>query len=403
MKESNRVIKNYFVILVFLAIDSLGNGMCNVLIPEVIYNNSLGTTVIGAIIGVQSIIGIFILLPQATFIHKFGEMTCVKLGIFANAIIYFLYSSGYVFFVYIGKFAEGFADRLLNSSISKLVYDYTDNTNNRGKYRALVDVISSLGAVIGPMLASYLLINNYTFGFLIVSSLMLISLVVAFLIYRPSYIEKSNMINKKENDNKISKYYVSHISKYYNNKNIVVLTIPTFLYSCFDIFESLLLSQYLLKVHQFSSAELATLWTLLTALIIILQYPIGCLVDKNQMMLFVTAVIMIFSGGVLIFVCPTKVMLIIAVALIYVGGLCYSSAFGVLFGNMTTEENRLSESEVYRTIRLIGSALFSFSLAYLFDRNSEVTVFIIVFLILVASIITCMFYYKKLHMSAKSI
>ena len=90
----------------------------------------MGTTVIGAIIGVQSIIGIFILLPQATFIHKFGEMTCVKLGIFANAIIYFLYSSGYVFFVYIGKFAEGFADRLLNSSISKLVYDYTDNTNN---------------------------------------------------------------------------------------------------------------------------------------------------------------------------------------------------------------------------------------------------------------------------------
>ena len=392
MTKNDGIIRNYIIILIFLAIDSLGNGMCNVLIPEIIYDNAMGTTVIGAIIGIQSIIGIFILLPQATFISKIGEMTCVKLGVFTNAIIYLLYSSGGIFGIYIGKFAEGFADRLLNSSISKLVYDYTDNSNNRGKYRALVDVVSSIGAVVGPVLASYLLNKKINFGFLLVSILMMVTLGIVFFVYKPIKLVNNNDVSENTQNNSLNKLYFSHVKKYCQNKCVVLLTIPTFLFSCFDIFESLLLSQYLLKIHNFSASELAALWTILTAVVIILQYPIGCLVDKNKMLLFVSAIIMIFMGGGLILAQSTKVIIIIAIMLLYIGGLCYSSAFGVLFGDMTTEENRLSESEVYRTIRLIGSSLFSLGLSRLFDFNVEITVFLINGIILFASIYTCVFY-----------
>lgn len=146
MKE--KILRNYSVLLLLLFIDSLGNGVSSVLLPEVIYNSGLTLKIFGVIAAAQSLIGVFILLPQANFIAGFGEIQSVRLGVFTNMIVYLFYSFGSVFSVVFGKFTEGFADRLLNSSLSKLVYDYTDDKNNRGRYRALMDTIANIGSLL---------------------------------------------------------------------------------------------------------------------------------------------------------------------------------------------------------------------------------------------------------------
>ena len=66
----------------------------------------------------------------------------------------------------------------------------------------------------------------------------------------------------------------------------------------------------------------------------------------------------------------------------------YTLCFGAFFGDMTTKENRLSEAEVYRTIRIVGEAIFSLLFTYLFDINAVGTLLTILFFTLTGMLIS---------------
>ena len=344
LNVKNKIFKNYVVLLILLFIDSLGNGVSNVILPEIIYKNEFGTEFFGFVVAVQSFVGIFILLPQASFIKKFGEIVCVRLGVLMNVIVYFFYGIGAFSTVALGKFVEGFADRLLNSSLSKLVYDFTDNSNNRGKYRALLDIVSNTGTLLGPIIVGLLLINSVNIAIPVIIICMIVGLFISYRFYSVEDKQKQTRdvmtTTVKEKTSKLNTYVVHHLLLYKKNKNIVFLTIPTFLFSCFDIFQSLLLGQFLLSTKGFLASDLALFWSINAGLTLLAQYPLGMISDKNKSILFYTSGGFLLIGflGFLLF--ETKFLIILAGSILYIGGLGYSMAMSVLFGDMTTKENR---------------------------------------------------------------
>ena len=74
------ILKNekYRQIFIINIINVLGNSVSAVAIPIVISQNKIGSSVIGMMMGIQSIIGVLIFLPQATFIEKQGEKNVWK-------------------------------------------------------------------------------------------------------------------------------------------------------------------------------------------------------------------------------------------------------------------------------------------------------------------------------------
>lgn len=388
MRLKTKIARNYFIILILLFIDSLGNGVSSVILPQIIYKNELGIKIFGLIATFQSVIGIFILLPQASFIKKFGEIFCIRIGVIANIIIYTFYSMGTFFTVSIGKFTEGFADRLLNSSLSKLAYDYTDESHNRGRYRSLLDVASNVGHLLGPILVGVLLINGNNMALQIVVVIMVIGILFSFRYFKQeSPVKQISICNHKEKTKFLDTYFIDHMRLFSKNKKIMFLSLPAFLFSCFDIFESLLLGQYLLGEKMFSTSQLALFWSVISAITLIFQYPLGILSDKNKSLLLYLSNIFIVIGFGGLIVLRNKYIIILFASIIYIGCLGYSMAMTVLFGDMTTKENRLSESEVYRMIRLIGSGIFSLGLSIIFGYSQTLVVIMIMIFTTMASII----------------
>lgn len=392
----NKIIINYVIILVLLFVDSFGNGIRNVILPTIIFENSFGTQIFGVIATIQAIVSIFIILPQANFIKHYGEVFCLRLGVIINIIIYFLYSTYSLFFVSLGKFFEGFADLLMNSSLSKLVYDYSDDNKYRGRFRAFADITSNIGNFIAPLVIGYLFLGESRYVFLFVIVFMLIGLIISFSIKKmPNSINnydfpKADLDNKE----KFNHLYLFHLKCYMRNENVMKLTIPTFLFSCFDIFESLILGQFLLGMKGFTAIELAYFWTILSIAMILSQVPFGYLADKKRNILFNLSSILVFVGFLGIIMCEQMIFIMFFGCILYCGCIGYSIGMSVLFGNMTTKENRLSESEVYRMIRLIGSGLFSLIFSFVFPFNG----FIVIFSMMILCFTSCLLavYFNKI-------
>lgn len=372
-----KIIKrNFIILLTLLFVDSLGNGVSNIILPQIIEKNNFGSSLFGFIIGLQSFIGLFILLPQATFIKKRGEIKCIRYGVFANMITYAFYWMGMQISICFGKFIEGFADRLLNSSLSKLVYDYTDNTNNRGRYRAVFDTVGSVGSLLGPIvifIVSYVDIN-LSFPFII--CIMAVGLSLSFVFFQEDIQEDKLIVEKKESSI-IHTLFIEHIDNYLKNKKIMFLTIPSVLFSCFDIFGSLLLGLFLLENKYFTATEYAMCFSLISIITLLIQYPLGYFADKKRELLLFTALVLCIMGGSSLILSTSKILLNLSVICIYISALCFTASMSVLFGDMTTKINRLSESEVYRTIRLIGSGIFSVVLSMIYDIHAYTSIIII--------------------------
>lgn len=372
-----KVIKiNFVILLILLFVDSLGNGISNIILPQIIEKNNLGSSLFGLVIGLQSFIGLFILLPQATFIKKKGEMKCIRYGVIANMIVYGFYWMGMQMSICIGKFVEGFADRLLNSSLSKLIYDYTDGTNNRGRYRALFDMVGTIGALLGPIIISIVSFIDINLAFPIIICIMAIGLLLSFVFFREDIAETKLIVEENEN-NMIHTLFIDHIDKYLKNKKVIFLTIPSVLFSCFDIFGSLLLGLFLLENKYFTSTEYAMCFSAISIITLLIQYPLGFFADKKRNILLFVSLLLAIIGGNTLILANSKIMLSSSVVCIYISALCFTASMSVLFGDMTTKSNRLSESEVYRTIRLIGSGLFSVVLSMIYDINAYVSIIIV--------------------------
>lgn len=380
-----KVIKiNFVILLILLFVDSLGNGISNIILPQVIEKNKLGSSLFGLVIGLQSFIGLFILLPQATFINKKGEMKCIRYGVIANMIVYSFYWVGMQMSICIGKFVEGFADRLLNSSLSKLVYDYTDGTNNRGRYRAIFDMVGTIGGLLGPIIISIVSFIDINLAFPIIICIMIIGLLLSFVFFREDMSENKLIVEEKNENNMIHTLFINHIDKYLKNKKIIFLTIPSLLFSCFDIFGSLLLGLFLLENKYFTSTEYAMCFSAISIITLLIQYPLGFFADKKRNILLFVSLLLAIIGGNTLILANSKIMLSSSVVCIYISALCFTASMSVLFGDMTTKSNRLSESEVYRTIRLIGSGLFSVVLSMIYDINAYVSIIIVCSLLIIS-------------------
>lgn len=379
-----KVIKtNFVILLVLLFVDSLGNGISNIILPQIIEKNNLGSSLFGLVIGLQSFIGLFILLPQATFIKKKGEMRCIRYGVIANMIVYVFYWLGKQTSICIGKFMEGFADRLLNSSLSKLVYDYTDGTNNRGRYRALFDMVGSIGSLLGPIMISIVSFIDMTLAFPIILCIMVIGLLLSFAFFRED-IPRNTPFKERNENNMIHTFFIDHIHKYLKNKNIMFLTIPSVLFSCFDIFGSLLLGLFLLENKNFTSTEYAMCFSVISIITLLFQYPLVFLADKKRNLLLIGSLFLAIIGGNSLILANSKILLNTSIICIYISALSFTACMSVLFGDMTTKNNRLSESEVYRTIRLIGSGVFSMALSMIYDINAYISIIIICSLLVIS-------------------
>lgn len=397
MLKTNR--KNFFnsnigilSILIITFVDNLGNGVSNIILPLILDNLGKGSAWLGTIMGIQSFVGIFIFLPQATFIKKFGEKFCIGLSMIINIIVYICYLFNQLGLIAFGKFIEGFADRLMNSSISKVVYDETDGKNNRGRIRAFIDSIGLVGRIIGPAIAAYLI--TYSFNAPILLSIILM-IIAFFLSNKLSISNYSNSdIDEKEYKNlKIQNifqtYYFEHLKNYFKNKFIVYVTIPSILFSCLDIFYSILLNLYLLKYKGFTYYQIAFLWSTISIINVLFQVPFGLLADKKKEISFTLSIILNGIGfGILISTTNSFFLVIISVLLINIGCMIYTTAMSALFGDLTTIENRLSESESYRMIRAIGEGILSIILSIIFDINPILSLLIIGIFVVIGSFIT---------------
>ena len=398
----------FITLLVIIFADSIGNGMSQVILPAILNNLGGKTAWLGTIIGIQSLLGIVIFLPQASFIKKFGEKFSVRLGILVNIIVYILYLFNQQIFIATGKFVEGMADRLMNSSISKVIYDQTDGKNNRGQMRAYMDSVRSIGIVISPAIAAWLLRFSIQIPIIIV----IIGLSASFVFSKKlsenvKRDAKENMEKENQSNHKslFRKYYLDHIKQYALNKYIVAITIPSILFACLDIFYSVLLNLYLLNYKGFSYAQIAALWSAISVMNILLQIPSGFLADKKKHVSFLLCVLLNVIGfGILVSNVSSIYLLIGAVSLINIGCVIYTTAMSALFGDLTTKEHRLSESESYRMIRGIGEGLLTITLSFIFDKSPVFTLKIIGVLIVLGSLITLIIngkYYKSMSRSER--
>ncbi|WP_392486548.1 MFS transporter [Haloimpatiens sp. FM7315] len=392
-KKNKKTFNLVFInLLVIMLADSIGNGMSCVILPAILNNLGGKSAWIGTIMGIQSLLGIVIFLPQATFINKVGERLSVRIGIFINVMVYIFYLFNYKVFIATGKFIEGFADRLLNSSISKVVYDETDEKYNRGKMRAYVDGISAIGTVVSPAIAAALM--SISIKIPIVLSIIILTISFIFSKNFPKDINKN--IKNEENFDKslgiksiLNKYYLDHLKKYFKNKYIVAITIPSILFSCLEVFYSIILNLYLLNNKGFTYSQVAILWSVISIINILLQVPSGFLADKKKYISFLLCILFNAIGFVIIISNINSIYVIIAaILLINTGCVFYTTAMSALFGDLTTKEFRLSESESYRMIRGIGEGLLTITLSFVFDKNAIVALIIIGFLIILGTVIT---------------
>lgn len=392
-KKINSSLNSVFItLLVIMLADSLGNGMCCVVLPAILSNLGGKSAWLGTIMGIQSFLGIIIFLPQASFIKKFGERLSVRIGIFVNIIVYIFYLFNQAIFIGAGKFIEGFADRLMNSSISKVVYDETDEKNNRGRIRAYIDSIASIGTVISPAIAAILM--NISIKVPIILSIIILT--ISFIFSR-NLSKKLNTNDEPKDQSKsqlepksiLNKYYLSHLKKYFQNKYIVAITIPSILISCLDVFYTLILGLYLLKNKGFTGSQIALLWSAISITNILLQIPSGFLADKKKNISFLLCILLNTIGFSVIISNISSIYVILGgVLFINTGCTIYTTAMSALFGDLTTKESRLSESESYRMIRGIGEGILTITLTFVFDKSPILALTIIGTLVILGTIIT---------------
>lgn len=371
-----------FIIFVSV-INSFCIGLASVFLPAMVILYGGNSAIIGTVVGIQAILGIFIFLPQAEYIKKHGEQKTIRIGVLLNVLVYVIYLVPAYWAISIGKFVEETADRLLNSSVSKSFYDITDNNDNRGKLRALIDALSNISQVAAPSLAAILLAISLKLP--IILSVMI--LLAALFFSKKINLERNAAFIDDESSSRsaINRYYLDHIKKYFGNKPVVLLTIPSVLMSCLDIFYSLLLSLYLLSTKGFDHYSLAWLWSMIAIVNILIQIPSGYLADQKRGLAFVSCAVFT-AAGMFVLISPTKsrIILIFAVLIINAGCVIYTTSMSVLFGDCTTREGRLSESESYRMFRNIFSGLFSILLSNVFDTVPEVALIIIAGSIIIA-------------------
>ncbi|AZR74244.1 hypothetical protein BBF96_13050 [Anoxybacter fermentans] len=389
-----RISSNLFIILVMIFTTRISDGISTVVIPAILEKHQGIVTIIGSIIGLQSLIGILIFLPQATFIKKVGEKFSIRLGLFLNLLVYGFYMFAQPGLVAVGKFAEGFGDRLLNSTTSKLIYDETDNTNNRGRVRALMDAVSNISVIVGPIIAGLLI--GYSFQLPLGIALFIMG--ITFVISKKIMLDQvDEIVEKTENKSMFSKYYKVHIEKYFKNKFVVALTIPSIMLSGLGVFYSLLLSLYLLKYKGFSYLNIATLWSVISAISVLVQIPSGYLADKNRNFAFLLSAVLFVVGFYgLINIGDNVILNYIFILITYSASLIYTTSMSALFGDVTTVENRLSESETYRMFRALGEGIITIIISRLFDINIVVCLGLITVLVSLGALVT--YIISKKHM-----
>ncbi len=375
-RDKAKVSINYNLLLIFLIIfaTSLSDGISSIVIPKILANNPKAVALVGSLVGIQSFIGVIIFLPQASFIRKFGEKACIRIGLFINLIVYAIYLVVTPGAIALGKFTEGFGDRLLNSTVSKLIYDETDNKNNRGKVRAMMDGVGNLSLIIGPAIAALLI--TYSVKLPIILALVLMAIVFVL----SNKIELSQNADAQEADHKESflDHYKVHLNKYFMNKYVVLLTLPSILLSTLSVFYGIILNAYLLQSGLLTIIEIGILWSLISALSILLQIPSGYLADKSKNIAFLLSFAFFIAGFYgLLTVDHSKYLLFISVLLIYTAGQFYTTSMSAMFGDVTTQKNRLSESESYRMFRSFGEGILVLLVSAVFAFNPLMSILIV--------------------------
>lgn len=383
--------KGIIIILIVLFTNCVGDGMSSVFLPAIVNSFDGKSEWLGLVIGIQSFLGVILFLPQANLIKYFGEKTCINIGMFINIVAHLFYLVPNKMLLSLGKFLEGMADRLMNSATSKLIYDETDYKNNRGRIRATVDGISNVGIIIGPLIAAALL----GFSLRVPIIFTIIILLIGFVCSLMFSDKKDTNINGESGNSILEKFYISHLKKYWKNKSIVLITIPSLLFSSLDIFYDMILSLYLINYVRVSYSQIGVMWGIITILSLILQVPSGVLADKNKKLaLGICFTLNLVGFLILIIQKSNPILSILAVIIINSGCVIYTTSMSALFGDFTTTENRLSESESYRMIREIGSGFFAIILTYLFDRVALLTILFIGISVLLGTLLTYVVYVR---------
>ncbi|WP_340344108.1 MFS transporter [Hathewaya limosa] len=150
-----------------------------------------------------------------------------------------------------------------------------------------------------------------------------------------------------------------------------------------------MLGLYLLKNKGFTSSQIALLWSAISITNILLQIPSGFLADKKKNISFLLCILLNTIGFSVIISNISSIYVIIGgVLLINTGCTIYTTAMSALFGDLTTKESRLSESESYRMIRGIGEGILTITLTFVFDKSPILALTIIGTLVILGTIIT---------------
>ena len=324
----------------------------------------------------------------------------MEIALFFNVVVYCLYSGCSQITIGIGKFIEGIADRLLNSVLSKVLYDETDGTNIRGKVNGILNSITNIIYIAGPAIAYPLMRKSNRLVFSIIAIFTLIGLLI---------LGNKSLLSLEKNRKNFStrkvgfqELYREHFEKYKKNKFVKLITIPSVLFSSVDIFLSVLLNLYFIQSKGFVTEEIIILSIINAVIGIVFQVPSGILTDENKEKSLFFSLIANMIGFLILILQHNHFVLYIGFIIMYLGLIQYTNTIAVRFGDYTSKENRLSEAESYRMIRACAEGLFSIILSKIFDWN-EVMCICIVYICVCVGNVLAIFIEKRYNKSKRLI
>ena len=107
---------------------------------------------------------------------------------------------------------------------------------------------------------------------------------------------------------------------------------------------------------------------------------------KNYSFIF-SSLLNIIGFYLLINIKHSLILLMLASLFVYSGSILFTTSMSALFGDLTTKENRLSESESYRMFRSMGEGIITICISSIFDKNPVLALIIIACLLVIANII----------------
>lgn len=260
------------MIILFLVafINMVGFGMIFPLLPLFKLRFLLTDIQVGYIASVFAIFSLFGTLFFGVMSDKFGRKYTMSIPLILAGVVYFL--TAYVTNYYSLLILRGITGFLTGSFIITfaMTSDMADDTN-KFKYMGIIGSAFSLGFILGPALGGYFAGDSndvasvhFSTPFLVAGAISLLAGVLSLLFLRESLTKEDRRLEKKVN-------IAASLKELYTNKNVILFTYLTILFSLVLSGIEVYLSIWLNKNFHFTTRSMGFYWGTFGIIITIIQ------------------------------------------------------------------------------------------------------------------------------------